>query len=219
MVSEGVKIVVGVSKSLLEEKEKTKKMNVKRVLAQWKEEGLIHEIYPFDNDVIRKLLLSNKAGGLWLGVFNKLLLYNLTDYDKLIRLDNDILIRRNIRYWFDYDTPCGVQAHDQLEWNLGAMVITPNQTILQDMLAKLPYVVKRHAKPHVDKPYAKPRTDFKLKKALVNLTEPDGWNSGIGKQGFLSSYFTTSIDPALRMKTMPMENSIAISSLILPQQD
>lgn len=75
MVSEVVKVVVGVSKSLFEGKEKTKNnvMDVKRVLAQWKEEGFIHEIYPFDNNVIRKILW-NKAGGLWIGVFNKLLL-------------------------------------------------------------------------------------------------------------------------------------------------
>ena len=189
MVSDGIDVVVGVSKTLLERTPRRGDMDVKHVLAKWKDEGLIHKLYVFDTDYIINIIRNS---GLWGGVFNKLFLFNITEYDKLIQLDSDVLLRRNIRHWFNYDTPCAIQANDNLEWNSGAMVITPNQTLFDDLIAKLPFVKK---------------------KGKVNLTEPDNWNSGHGQQGFLSSYFTTGVYPALRMKTMPTENAVLISSL------
>ena len=188
MISEGIEVVVGVNSELFEDDKR--EPPVKQILAQWKDEGLIHEVYVFDRNKIIRIVPK----GLWRGVFNKLFLFNLTDYDKLIQLDTDILIRQNIRYWFEYDTPCAIQAKDKLEWNSGAMVISPNQTVFEELMAKLPDVRVNDMN-------------------NINMSEPDNWNSGHGQQGFLSAYFTTSSDPSLRMKTMPTENAVLISSL------
>lgn len=163
-------------------------------LLQWHEEGLIHHIHPFNKRLIMDIV---DGSGLWEGVFNKLFLFNLTQYDKLIRLDCDVLIRQNIRHWFDYETPCAIQAHDELEWNSGVMVISPSRTVFDALMTKLPSVQKLE------------------RKKTFDVDEPDTWNSGVGEQGFLSSYFTRSTDPALRMKTMPTEDAICISSLLL----
>ena len=38
---------------------------------------------------------------MWKGTFNKLWLFNLTMYDKVIVLDGDVLIRTNIMHWFE----------------------------------------------------------------------------------------------------------------------
>ena len=51
---------------------------------QWRDEGLIHKLIPVDNSIIMKKI-HNK--GLWEGVFNKLFMFNFTEYDKIIQLD------------------------------------------------------------------------------------------------------------------------------------
>ena len=79
---------------------------------------------------------------LWKKTFQKLWLYNLTEYDKVIVLDADILIRTNIMHWFEYDTPCGIQAKDDVAWNSGAMVITPDTAVFEQMLSQLPNVIR-----------------------------------------------------------------------------
>ena len=171
-----------------------------RMLNRWHKDGLIHKIYPFKQNHIQDIV---RDSGLWEGVFNKLFLFNLTEYDKVIRLDCDVLIRQNLMHWFDYGTPCAIQAHDELEWNSGVMVISPNRTVFDDMVAKLPDVerVEYEGKTKDEGGY------------LFDPLGSDEWNSGIGEQGFLSSYFTTNPDPSLRMKTMPTEDAICISSL------
>jgi hypothetical protein len=75
---------------------------------------------------------------LWQGVFNKLFAFNLTEFEKIIVLDGDILIRTDITHWFDYPTPCAITSGDDLNWNSGAMVITPDSKIFQQMLRRLP---------------------------------------------------------------------------------
>jgi len=185
MVQDGIDIVVGVSK----------KFKNNPVLQQMLQDGLINQIYPFDNYIIKNKV-SNPDRGLWAGVFNKLFLFNLTDYDKLIVLDWDVLLRQNIRHWFEYDTPCASQTKDNVEWNSGVMVISPNNTVYDTFLEKLPQVQR-----------------LMYVNNSINITEPDNWNSGYHDQGFLSSFYTTSTDPTMRMKTIPSENAILISSL------
>lgn len=162
---------------------------VSHVIKEMHKDGLIHKIYPVNRDFIIKKVTNP---GLWKGVFNKLFLFNLTDYDKLITLDTDVLIRLNIRHWFDYDTPSATQCG--MEWNSGAMVISPNKTVFDALVDKLPHVQK-------------------VLNKTPNMTQNDTWNNGYGQQGFYSSYFTTSIDSAMRMKTMNTEDSVLISSL------
>ncbi|KAL7541498.1 hypothetical protein ACHAXR_010975 [Thalassiosira sp. AJA248-18] len=78
------------------------------------------------------------ANNVWKGVFNKLWAFNLTEFDKVIMLDADILIRTNIQHWFDYPTPCAIQSGDDISWNSGAMVITPDSKTFEQMLSRLP---------------------------------------------------------------------------------
>jgi hypothetical protein len=131
---------------------------------------------------------------LWEGVFNKLFFFNFTEYDKIIRLDCDVLIRQNIGHWFDYETPIAIQAKDEIEWNSGAMVITPNSTLFNEMIDKLPQVQR-------------------LDRRKQKQNDTDGWNSGIGEQGYMSSFFTTSTVATQRMKTMSTGDAVLISSL------
>ena len=56
-----------------------------------------------------------------------------------------------------------------MEWNTGAMVLAPNSTVFDALLAKLPEVRK-----------------FEPKKATRD--DADGWNSKDHDQGFLSSF-------------------------------
>ena len=81
-----------------------------------------------------------------------------------------------------------------MEWNTGAMVLAPNSTVFDALLAKLPEVRK-----------------FEPKKATRD--DADGWNSKDHDQGFLSSFFTLSKDPTERMKTMSTGDAVLISSL------
>ena len=81
----------------------------------------------------------------WTGTFNKLWLFNLTEFDKIIMLDADILIRSNIMHWFNYSThptPCAIQARDDMSWNTGAMVIQPDTQVFEQMLSQLGSIQK-----------------------------------------------------------------------------
>ena len=163
------------------------------VLKTWLQEGLIQNLIFQDHDhIIRKV----KENGLWSGVFNKLVFFNLTEYDKVIGFDADILIRKNIYHWFtDFATPCAIQSKDLIEWNSGAMIIEPSSEVFDALVNKLSDV-RRH-----------------IPSDASNMTKPDTWNTGFGHQGFLSSYFTVSDDPKHRMKTMGRENAILSSAL------
>ena len=54
-------------------------------------------------------VLPQKSSLLWAGVFNKIVVFNLTDYARIILLDNDVLVRTNIQHWLEYPTPCATQ--------------------------------------------------------------------------------------------------------------
>jgi alpha-N-acetylglucosamine transferase len=64
--------------------------------------------------------------------------FNLTQYDKVIGLDNDVFLRQNIAQWFDYPAPAATQARGTIEWNSGAMVIEPNEEIYNTLLKYIP---------------------------------------------------------------------------------
>jgi len=172
-------------------KQKKKETQMEKSLRAWLDEGLVHKVVPVDKDFIKDKV---KGRNLWDGVFNKLIFHNFTEYDKIIRLDCDILIRQNLYHWFDYETPCAIQAHDEIEFNSGVMVITPNNTVFEAMMDKLPEVQR-------------------LDHNKIKPGDNDTWNSGVGEQGFMSSFFTTSTDYHERMKTMSTEDAVTISSL------
>lgn len=170
-----------------------------------KEWDVVNQMFDKDNiyQVNKNYIHDKLTREVWKGSFNKLWLFNLTAYDKIIVLDLDVLIRTNIMHWFDYPTPCATQANDNIEWNSGAMVISPNTDMFDTMVKMLPNV-----------------TVFDAKK-LATENKTDNFNSGVGQQGFLSAFFTHksrgNATSAWRMKTMPTEASVLSSSLGRPQ--
>lgn len=126
--------------------------------------------------------------------FNKLWLFNLTDFDKVIMLDADVLIRSNILHWLDYPAPCGVQAKDGISWNSGAMVIRPDERIFEQMVGALPNVAK-------------------FDESDVGGRDP--LTSGRTDQDFITAFFLTESSKKSDQKRciMPPESSVPTSSL------
>ena len=137
----------------------------KALLTEWLGPKNIREI---DKNIVRDYV----PDGLWVEVFSKIEAFNLTDFDKLIVLDNDIFIRQSLMHWFDYPAPAATQARGTIEWNSGAMVIEPSTWLYNKLLEYIP-------KTRLWKPK---RDDGK-----------DTWNSGRGHQGFLSSFFLSNV--------------------------
>jgi len=182
MTQQGVQLVTVVDATFPQQESKSWD-----ILNQWFDEK---DIYQVD----REYILSKINEGLWKGVFNKLWLFNLTEFDTVIVLDQDVLIRTSLMHWFDYPTPCATQANDNIEWNSGAMVISPNTDVFNEMVDLLPSV-------------------YPLKPEHFAPNATDNWTSSTGQQGFLSAFFTTGATAANRMKTMPIEAAILSSSL------
>jgi hypothetical protein len=155
-------------------------------LTRWMQ-GPDKHIYQVDRDFIIKKIPN--SSDMWNGPFNKLWMFNMTDFDRLIVLDGDVLIRTNIMHWFDYPTPCGTQAGGEIEQNSGAMVIEPSNKHFDQMMQILPKASK-----YTDK------------------VQGDNWNSGYSQQGFITAFFTAK-NVSERMKTMPIE-SAPISSYL-----
>jgi len=196
MITQGIDIVVFATKSWIIPTKGEALLDHPdgNIVTTWLQEGLIQNLIFQD----RKYIIQKVKGttGLWPGVFNKLVFFNLTEYDKVIGLDADILIRKNIYHWFtDFATPCAIQPKDRFEWNSGAMIIEPSSEVFHALINKLSDV----------------RANDRTK--TPNITELDEWNNGFGHQGFLSSYFTVSDDPKHRMKTMGKENAILSTEL------
>lgn len=139
----------------------------KSLVREWLGEENVWEI---NKSTIRKQV--PKGNQLWGAVFSKLEFFNLTMFDKVIAIDNDILIRKNIEHWFDFPAPAATQARGEIEWNSGAMVVEPDSALFEKLLE---YMSKMRL--------WKPKLDDGV----------DTWNSGDGHQGFLSAFFTSNV--------------------------
>jgi len=137
--------------------------------------------------------------GIWKKVFNKMWLFNLTDFDKIIMMDSDILIRRNIMHWFDYPSPCGIQAKDDLAWNSGALIVEPNTRLFDKMINTLPLVKE---------------WDVKAARAGEYPTT-DSFNSGFGQQAFLYAFFTNITDKNAPHRCVLPTEAAALSTSIV----
>eukprot|EP00005_Dracoamoeba_jomungandri_P008712 CAMPEP_0174270752 /NCGR_PEP_ID=MMETSP0439-20130205/45609_1 /TAXON_ID=0 /ORGANISM="Stereomyxa ramosa, Strain Chinc5" /LENGTH=222 /DNA_ID=CAMNT_0015360275 /DNA_START=179 /DNA_END=844 /DNA_ORIENTATION=+ len=76
------------------------------------------------------------------GIFTKLQLWNQTDYDKVIFLDADTLVLKNIDHLFNCgDGMCaylGRPMKSMFNFNVGVMVVKPSTELLEDMLEMVP---------------------------------------------------------------------------------
>jgi hypothetical protein len=143
-----------------------------------------------NRELLSSLLHDDK---IWAGTFNKVSLFNVTEYDKIIVLDNDILIRKNIMHWFDYPTPAATHSRGTIEWNSGAMVISPDADVFDKMVETM----------HLVKVWAGRSEETKT---------VDGFNSAFHDQGFLSAFFTSNVT-SQRMHTMPYYSSMLSSDI------
>lgn len=158
----------------------------KALLQEWLGEDGVLE---FDRSTILNQLHDTSRGRP--GVFLKLQAFALTDFDKLIVLDNDVFVRQDIGHWFDYPTPAATGAKGRVEWNSGAMVIQPDLDLYEKLLEYLPNVKKWN-----------PNQDSGV----------DVWDSNGGHQGYLSSFFLSNVT-SHTMHTMNIGSSILSSSL------
>jgi hypothetical protein len=165
---------------------KDMKKKDKELLQEWLGPENVREI---DKTLIRRKV--NK--GLWSQVFSKIEFFNMTDFDKLITLDNDIFIRQNLMHWFDYPTPAATQGKGTIEWNSGAMVIEPDTQLFNTLLEYIPLARLWKPRTHGD-------------------DGTDTWNSGDGQQGFLSAFFTSNVTDH-KMFTMSCHCSVLSSDL------
>jgi len=165
---------------------KDMKSKHKNLIKEWLGDANVWEVNKAN--IRRQVPKGNK---LWGAVFSKLEFFNLTMFDKVIALDNDVLIRTNIEHWFDYPSPAATQARGEIEWNSGAMVIEPNTQLYETLLE---YLAKTTL--------WKPSQD----------TGIDTWNSGDGHQGYLSAFFTSNVT-SQTMFTMNYGCSVLSSDL------
>lgn len=104
--------------------------------------------------------LTNNQLNHWYYTFSKLHIFNMTEYDKVVYLDADMIIQKNIDNLFEKPHMSAVNAGGLLndEWvdlNSGLMVIEPNKNTFNDMIKK------------------------------INILKPEG----CGDQDFLNSYY------------------------------
>ncbi|MBR6949988.1 MAG: hypothetical protein IKH54_07385 [Bacilli bacterium] len=86
-----------------------------------------------------RAIKTNMGIGRWNYTFDKLNIFSLVEYDKIVFLDLDLLILKNIDHLFDWDSiAAGLDMpwHDD-EFNSGVMVIEPNMDLYNDMIEKL----------------------------------------------------------------------------------
>lgn len=103
------------------------------------------EIAESEEDVtLPKEITQNNKWLRWNGTFDKLLVFGLAQYDKLVFIDSDMLIFRNIDHLFDapHLSACFDGQYDKHNLNSGLMVIEPtNDTSemkrITDFIAKV----------------------------------------------------------------------------------
>lgn len=96
----------------------------------------------------------------WNNTFDKLQIWGLTQFDKIVFLDSDLLILNNIDSLFEHDPFSGVCAGKSFpgneNWhgiNSGVMVLKPDESVMQELIDFIPNVVevcKREDRPMGD---------------------------------------------------------------------
>lgn len=87
----------------------------------------------------------------WNDTFFKLNILKLTQFKKIIYLDSDMLIQKNIDSLFSYPsisaTTGGKSEHPEwIEFNSGIMVISPDETVFDSLIAVVPAAIERKRK-------------------------------------------------------------------------
>lgn len=86
------------------------------------------EIYESEEDVtLPKEITDNNKWLRWNGTFDKLLVFGLAKWDKLVFVDSDMLVLKNIDHLFNFPhmSACHDGHYDKINLNSGLMVIEP----------------------------------------------------------------------------------------------
>lgn len=78
---------------------------------------------------------SNRPTRFW-GVYTKLKIFNMTDYRKVVYLDADTIVTRNIEDLFECQGFCANLKHSE-RLNSGVMVVEPSKLLFDDMVSKV----------------------------------------------------------------------------------
>ncbi|XP_022144543.1 inositol phosphorylceramide glucuronosyltransferase 1 [Momordica charantia] len=70
------------------------------------------------------------------GVYTKLKIFNMTNYRKVVYLDADTIVLKNIEDLFECSKFCANLKHSE-RLNSGVMVVEPSETIFNDMMSKV----------------------------------------------------------------------------------
>lgn len=84
----------------------------------------------------------------WQRTFDKLQIWGLTEFDKLVFLDSDMIVMANIDHLFDCPNLSAVEDQDcdPLKYkglNSGLMVIEPNKSILENLIKTIPQTIEQ----------------------------------------------------------------------------
>ncbi len=81
----------------------------------------------------------SSRGNYFKGIFTKFLIWNMTEYERIIYLDADVMALANIDHMFDCGTFCAAYRHSDL-FNAGILVVEPSARVYKDMLEKIPKI-------------------------------------------------------------------------------
>eukprot|EP00268_Persea_americana_P017155 TRINITY_DN1820_c0_g3_i2.p1 TRINITY_DN1820_c0_g3~~TRINITY_DN1820_c0_g3_i2.p1 ORF type:complete len:546 (-),score=69.52 TRINITY_DN1820_c0_g3_i2:132-1769(-) len=70
------------------------------------------------------------------GVYTKLKIFNMTDYKKVVYLDADTIVVKNIEDLFKCQKFCANLKHSE-RMNSGVMVVEPSEAVFKDMMSKV----------------------------------------------------------------------------------
>ncbi|KAJ7978153.1 Hexosyltransferase [Quillaja saponaria] len=98
------------------------------------------ELLQADGWIVKKIsLLANpnqvRPTRFW-GVYTKLKIFNMTNYKKVVYLDADTIVVRNIDDLFKCGKFCANLKHSE-RLNSGVMVVEPSETVFNDMMSKV----------------------------------------------------------------------------------
>lgn len=81
---------------------------------------------------------TSNRGDYFFGAYSKLHVWNMTQYDRVIYLDSDMLVLSDISQLFNCGSFCAAFRHSDI-FNSGVMVIRPSQEVFRDMIKVAPY--------------------------------------------------------------------------------
>ncbi|KAL6769306.1 PGSIP6 [Auxenochlorella protothecoides x Auxenochlorella symbiontica] len=101
-----------------------------------KDGWIVHEVDAVQNPGLWTGTASGSFPPRFWAVYTKLLVFNLTQYERVVYLDADTIALRNLDALFLCDGLCGVMRHSE-RLNSGVMVLQPQAQLFSDMMSRI----------------------------------------------------------------------------------